>query len=43
MGEVLAVRNEYRVQNWFLLIQECRVSGLTNRNFNRIMGPGVKV
>ena len=38
MGEVLAVRNEYRAQNWFQVIQECRDSGLTNREFCRQRG-----
>ena len=38
MGEVLAVRNEYRAQNWVQVIQECRASGLTNRAFCRQRG-----
>src|SRR5699024_7613325 len=38
MGEGLAVRNEYRAQNWFQVIQECRDSGLTNREFCRQRG-----
>ena len=38
MGEVLAVRNAYRAQNWFRVIQECRDSGLTNREFCRQRG-----
>ena len=38
MGEVLAVRNEYRAQNWVQVIQECRASGLTNREFCRQRG-----
>ena len=33
MGEVLAVRDAYRVQEWAMLIQECSVSGLTKREF----------
>ena len=31
----MAVQNEYRAQNWFHVIQECRASGLTNREFCR--------
>ena len=38
MGEVLTARNEYRAQNWSLVIQECRASGLTNREFCRQRG-----
>ena len=38
MGEVLAVRNEYRAQNWLRVIQECRDSGLTNREVCRQRG-----
>ena len=38
MGEVLAVRNEYRAQNWFHVIQDCRDSGLKNREFCRQRG-----
>ena len=33
MGEVLAVRDEYRAQEWAMLIQECSASGLTKREF----------
>lgn len=33
MGEVLAVRDAYRAQEWVTLIQECGASGLTNREF----------
>lgn len=33
MGDVLAVRDVYRAQNWAMLIQECNASGLTNREF----------
>ena len=38
MGEGLAVRNEDRAQNWVQVIQECRASGLTNREFCRQRG-----
>lgn len=33
MGEVLAVRDAYRVKEWAMLIQECSASGLTKREF----------
>ena len=33
MGEVLAVRDAYRAQEWTMLIQECNASGLTKRAF----------
>lgn len=33
MGEVLAVRDTYRAQEWATLIQECSASGLTKREF----------
>ena len=33
MADVLAVRDEYRAQNWAMLIQECNNSGLTKREF----------
>lgn len=32
-GEVLAVRDAYRAQEWAMLIQECSASGLTKREF----------
>lgn len=38
MADVLAVRNEYRMENWSALIQECRASGLSNREFCRQHG-----
>ena len=38
MADVLAVRNEYRVENWSALIQECNASGLSNRQFCRQHG-----
>ena len=38
MADVLAVRNEYRVENWLALIQECNTSGLSNREFCRQHG-----
>lgn len=33
MGEILAVRDAYRAQEWAMLIQECSSSGLTKREF----------
>ena len=33
MADVLVVRDEYRAQNWAMLIQECNNSGLTKREF----------
>ena len=35
MADVLAVRDEYRAQNWAMVIQECSSSGLSNREFCR--------
>ena len=33
MTDVLAVRNEYRMQSWIEIIRECQESGLSNREF----------
>ena len=33
MEDVLAVRDEYRLQRWAEIIRECQASGLTNREF----------
>lgn len=33
MADILAVRDEYRAQNWAMLIHECNSSGLTKREF----------
>ena len=33
MTDVLAVRNEFRLQNWMEIIRECEESGLSNREF----------
>ena len=33
MADVLAVRDEYRAQTWARLIQECKTSGMTNKEF----------
>ena len=38
MADVLAVRDEYRAQNWAVVIQECSSSGLSNRDFCRQRG-----
>ena len=38
MADVLAVRNEYRTQNWAMVIRECSNSGLSNREFCRQRG-----
>ena len=38
MADVLAVRDEYRTQNWAMVIQECNSSGLSNREFCRQRG-----
>ena len=38
MGDVLAVREAYRAQQWAMLIQECNSSGLTKRAFCRLRG-----
>ena len=33
MADVLAVRDEYRAQQWAMLIQECKVRGMSNKEF----------
>ena len=33
MADVLAVRNEYRLQSWMEIIRECEESGLSNREY----------
>ena len=33
MADILAVRNELRLQNWMEIIRECQESGLTNKEF----------
>ena len=38
MDKVLAVRNEYRAQQWALVIKECADSGLTNKEYCRQHG-----
>ena len=42
MGEVLAVRDAYRSQEWAMLIQECSASGLTKREFCQQRGSSEK-
>ncbi len=38
MADVLAVRDQYRAQNWAMVIQQCNSSGLSNREFCRQRG-----
>lgn len=33
MGDILAVRDEYRQIQWAAVIQECKASGLTNKEY----------
>ncbi len=33
LGDVLAVRDEYRQIQWAAVIQECKASGLTNKEY----------
>lgn len=42
MADVLAVRDEYRAQNWALVIQECKASGMTNKEFCELRGVSEK-
>ena len=39
MADVLEVRDEYRAQHWAMVVQECRNSGLSNREFCRQLRP----
>ena len=41
MGEVLAVRNEDRAQNWFQVIQECRDSAKRRNQAVPLMLAGI--
>lgn len=38
MADVLAVRDEYRAQQWAMVVQKCASSGLSNREFCRQHG-----
>ena len=38
MADVLAVRDEFRAQQWAMVVQECAASGLSNREFCRQHG-----
>ena len=38
MADVLAVRDEYRLQEWAQIHQRCKESGLSNREFCRQNG-----
>jgi len=33
MDNVIATRNEYRAQNWAMVIKDCADSGLTNKEY----------
>ena len=33
MADILALRNEYRLQSWMEIIRECEESGMSNREF----------
>ena len=33
MGDMLAVREAYRLQNWTEIVHECHRSGMTNKEF----------
>ena len=43
MADVLAVRDEYRAQQWAMVVQECAASGLSNREFCRQRGIAEKI
>ena len=38
MADVLAIRDDYRLQTWAQTVQACRNSGMTNRAFCRQHG-----
>lgn len=38
MADVLAIRDDYRLQTWAQTVQACRNSGMTNRAFCRQQG-----
>ena len=38
MEDILQVREEYRLQHWRPIVQQCRESGLSNRDFCRQNG-----
>ena len=38
MEDILQVREEYRLQQWRQIVQQCRESGLSNRDFCRQNG-----
>ena len=42
MADILAVWNKYRVQTWAMLIQECKGSGMTNKDFSEQRGVSEK-
>lgn len=41
-GDVLKIRDEYRQVQWAAAIQECRASGLTNKEYCIQHGPSEK-
>lgn len=38
MEDILQVREEYRLQQWGQIVQQCRESGMSNRDFCRQNG-----
>ena len=38
MSEILAMRNDYRLEEWRQIVKQCRESGLSNREFCRMNG-----
>ncbi len=38
MGEILQVRNEYRMEQWRQIIQDCQKSGLSNKAYCQQQG-----
>lgn len=38
MSEMMAVRSEYRLQQWAQVVEQCRESGLSNREYCRQNG-----
>lgn len=42
MADILAVRDEYRAHTWAMLIQECKASGMSNKDFCELKGVSEK-
>ena len=38
MGEILQTRNEYRMEQWRQIIQECQENGLSNKAYCELHG-----